>query len=202
MVINSTTTVIPVEPQTEEIHESTAENHTLNANSTHEVAENTTIVPTASAPTTAEHTTHLEEGEHETTTEHATTAHTTHHDASTAKPTEHHNPTEHKKPSSNHHIPNTAHTSKPSKGHTGASQSNTGHDSTVVTEAKNKPEAYSWWKIVVTLVVFCAMAGIIMCVLRICEKCIERKNRGSEEDLSGIEDSSNSSTEKISTSRV
>lgn len=60
---------------------------------------------------------------------------------------------------------------------------------------------YSWWKIVVTLVVFCVMAGIILWIVRCGENCKRRKEK-SEEDLSTLEEASDSSNEKISTSKV
>lgn len=58
---------------------------------------------------------------------------------------------------------------------------------------------FSWWKVVVTLVVFCAMAGVILWILKITEKC----NGGSEKDEdSSIEEDSYGSGEKINTSKV
>ena len=59
---------------------------------------------------------------------------------------------------------------------------------------------FSWWRIVVVLVVFCAMAGIIMWILKCIGKCQENR-KGSESD-SLEEEESFASNEKISTSRV
>lgn len=59
---------------------------------------------------------------------------------------------------------------------------------------------FSWWRIVVTLVVFCAMAGIILWALKVIGRCQEKKKRGSEGD--SLEEESFDSNEKISTSRV
>lgn len=66
-------------------------------------------------------------------------------------------------------------------------------------------EPYSWWKIVVTLVVFCAIAGIILWILRVTESSSCRNKSGDkseEEDIMEEDKFGSSSNEKLSTSRV
>ena len=70
-------------------------------------------------------------------------------------------------------------------------------DVSVMTTEATAP--YSWWRIVVTLVIFCVLAGVILGILKMTESsaCKKAKEKGSEDEC-GIEDNCDTSQEKIS----
>lgn len=91
------------------------------------------------------------------------------------------------------------HTHTASASSQSSQSSHTTHDNSVST-SQSTYEPYSWWKVVVALVIFCTMAGIILWLLKIAEHC--KKGKGKCEDQSDIEENSDTLSEKISTSRV
>lgn len=66
------------------------------------------------------------------------------------------------------------------------------------TKAESEYENYGWWKIVVALIIFCAMAGIILWTLKLLEHSKCRKSN----EKTVIEDSASNISEKIDSSRV